>query len=209
MASPRRLLARLRTLRASGAAPLTDLVRLVGGRAGQRGVLDLCPEAGRRPRTRRHRGAQPERGRPHQAARRRRHRRSVRRHRRGDEPAGCAEPPRLRLPPGDRRGPLRLDAGGAGAPRRPHAGGAGGAEPRAAPLHRRRSGRAGNGSDAAGRDAAGQRRHRRRGRGRRRHRAARVRRHAAHQRHRDRSRRSARPAARSDAPDRREPRAQS
>ena len=37
---------------------------------------------------------------------------------RGDEPAGRAEPPRLRLPAGNRRGAVRLHAGRAGAPRR-------------------------------------------------------------------------------------------
>ncbi len=96
----------------------------------------------------------------------------------GAQPAGCAEPSGLRLPPGDRRGAVRLAAGGAGAPRRPHAGRARGAEPRAAPLRRGRGGGAGDGGDAAGRDAGRQRRDRwRRGRAGR-HGAAPLRRHA-------------------------------
>ena len=92
------------TLRASGAAPLTDLVRLVAAEL----VSEVCSIYVQKPgdmlELAATEGLQPGRRRPHPAARRRGHRRPVRRHRRGDEPARRAEPPGLRLSPGDRRG---------------------------------------------------------------------------------------------------------
>ena len=110
---------------------------LGGGGIGERGLLGLRLPPGRDPGAGRHRRPQSAGRRPHAAPRRRGHRRAVRRHRPGDEPAGRAEPPCVRLPPGDRRGTVRRHAGRAGTAGRTDAGSGRATEPQPSPLRRR------------------------------------------------------------------------
>ena len=123
---------------AHGTAPLQELVHLVAAEL----VSEVCSVYAARPgeilELVATEGLNPQAVGRTQAARRRGHRRPVRRHRPGDEPAGRPEPPRLRLPPGDRRGAVRLHAGRAGAARRTDAGRGRGAEPQSSRLLPRR-----------------------------------------------------------------------
>ena len=191
----RRLLARLRDLHAHGAAPLSELVRLVAAEL----VSEVCSVYVQRP------GeilelAATEGLNPHAVGRTRL--------RVGEGIVGlCAATGAVMNLPDAQNHPafayrpetgeepfasmLAVPVRRAG----PHAGRAGGAEPHAAPLHRARGRRTGNRRDAAGRNAAGRRRRRRRGGGPGRHGAARVRRHHADARHRHRPGRAARHAA--------------
>ena len=132
-------------------APLSELMHLVAFELVSE-VCSVCHPPGDILELVATEGMNPAGHRPHAPPCRRGYCRPVRRHRPGDEPAGRAEPPAVRLPAGNRRGTLRLHAAvpvrRAGRDSRRGRG----AEPQSPRHYRRGSGRTRNGRDAAGRD---------------------------------------------------------